>query len=78
MGKVLKSSPCSRIQILQQSETNTELKDEIWRAIIPFYTGQVWLYAYLNTMLDWGYSNDLGIEPIELKCRNATSFGTCL
>lgn len=27
MGKVLKSSPCSRIQILEQSETNTELQN---------------------------------------------------
>ncbi len=35
-GKVLKASPFSRIQILEQSETITELQNKIWRAITPY------------------------------------------
>ena len=33
--KVLKSSPFSRIQILERGVTNTELQDKIWSAITP-------------------------------------------
>lgn len=37
MGKVLKLFPFSRIQILDQSEINTESRDKIWRTIIPLH-----------------------------------------